>query len=122
MRWLSIRALIASSLAMSATGVGVSAAPEQHAKALEDVLSPGAKVYYPNSTEFTTLTTRWSALAEPKVNVAVVPAVEDDVVKTVGGFFFLSLLLISHSPGSLAVLSAAIRLGAATYATRVPKI
>ncbi|KAI2612799.1 FAD-binding domain-containing protein [Hypoxylon fragiforme] len=83
MRWLSIRALIASSLAMSATGVGVSAAPEQHAKALEDVLSPGAKVYYPNSTEFTTLTTRWSALAEPKVNVAVVPAVEDDVVKTI---------------------------------------
>ncbi|KAI1779538.1 putative FAD-dependent oxygenase [Hypoxylon cercidicola] len=58
-------------------------APEEHAKALRDTLSPAAQVYCPNSTEFDTLSARWSTLAEPKVNVAVVPAIEDDVEKIV---------------------------------------
>lgn len=57
--------------------------PEEHAKVLRDILSPAAKVYYPNSTEFNTLSARWSTLAEPNVNVVAVPSTEDDVAKIV---------------------------------------
>lgn len=46
-------------------------------------LSPGSKIYFPGSAEFTAATARWSNLAPPKVDVVVVPATEDDVSKTV---------------------------------------
>ncbi|CAI7586539.1 unnamed protein product [Penicillium glandicola] len=51
--------------------------------ALGKKLSSSAQMYFPGSTLFTDLTTRWSALAEPKVNVVVVPGTEKDVVETV---------------------------------------
>ncbi|KAI1393348.1 FAD binding domain protein [Hypoxylon trugodes] len=56
---------------------------ETHAKALRDTLSSTTRVYHPDSTEFKTLSARWSALAGPKVNVVVVPSTEDDVAKIV---------------------------------------
>ncbi|KAI0889717.1 putative FAD-dependent oxygenase [Annulohypoxylon maeteangense] len=85
MRWLRISIFLFATILMSAylDNVLGSSASEGHAKALTDALSPEAKVYFPNSTEFGTLTTRWSSLAEPIINVAVVPATEDDVVKIV---------------------------------------
>ncbi|KAJ5832859.1 hypothetical protein N7474_001170 [Penicillium riverlandense] len=46
-------------------------------------LSSTAKVYFPRSSGFKNATTRWSVLAEPKVNVVVVPGTENDVVETV---------------------------------------
>ncbi|KAJ5514554.1 FAD-binding type 2 [Penicillium fimorum] len=46
-------------------------------------LSSTAKLYFPGSTGFKDVTTRWSVLAEPTVNVVVVPGNENDVVKTV---------------------------------------
>ncbi|CAI7618286.1 unnamed protein product [Penicillium discolor] len=52
-------------------------------EALGKKLSSTAKVYSPGSTGFITVTTRWSALAEPKVNIVVVPGNENDVVETV---------------------------------------
>lgn len=85
MRWLRISVFLFATVLLSAyiDNVLGSSASEAHAKALTETLSPGAKVYFPNSTEFNTLTTRWSSLAEPVINVAVVPAIEDDVVKIV---------------------------------------
>lgn len=68
--------------------------PEEHAKVLRDILSPAAKVYYPNSTEFNTLSARWSTLAEPNVNVVAVPSTEDDVAKIVS----FALMLLSSVP------------------------
>ncbi|KAJ5959954.1 FAD-binding type 2 [Penicillium vulpinum] len=52
-------------------------------EALGRKLSSSAKVYFPGSSEFQQLTTRWSVLEEPKVNVVVVPGTENDVVQTV---------------------------------------
>lgn len=51
---------------------------------LQSQLSPGAQIYYQNSTEFDEATKRWSALDEPSPNVVVVPATEHDVAVTVG--------------------------------------
>ncbi|OQD77907.1 hypothetical protein PENDEC_c002G03007 [Penicillium decumbens] len=48
-------------------------------KALGAKLSTTAKVYYPGSSGFANVTTRWSVLEEPKVNVVVVPGTENDV-------------------------------------------
>lgn len=50
---------------------------------LQSQLSPGAQIYYQNSTQFDEATKRWSALDEPSPNVVVVPATEHDVVVTV---------------------------------------
>ncbi|KAJ5163151.1 FAD-binding type 2 [Penicillium coprophilum] len=52
-------------------------------QALGKQLSSSAKLYFPGSSGFKDLTTRWSTLAEPKVNVVVVPGTENDVVQTV---------------------------------------
>ncbi|KOS42114.1 hypothetical protein ACN38_g7039 [Penicillium nordicum] len=52
-------------------------------EALGKKLSSSAKVYSPGSTGFTDATTRWSALAEPKVDIVVVVGNENDVVETV---------------------------------------
>ncbi|KAJ5180966.1 hypothetical protein N7492_004176 [Penicillium capsulatum] len=51
--------------------------------ALEGTLSPSAKIYFPGSAEYAQLTTRWSTLEEPRVDVVVVPGTEDDVSHTV---------------------------------------
>nr|AUM60060.1 hypothetical protein [Hypoxylon pulicicidum] len=85
MRWLSVNILLFVLFLISAyldTAVSVSW-PEKHVRALKDALSAASKVYYPNSTEFNTLSARWSTLDEPEVNVVVVPSTEDDVVKIV---------------------------------------
>ncbi len=47
-------------------------------------LSAQAEIYYPGSTDFATLSQRWSNLQPPTVNVEVVPASEADVVEIVG--------------------------------------
>ncbi|OQE25457.1 hypothetical protein PENSTE_c006G05090 [Penicillium steckii] len=52
-------------------------------KALGKSLSSTAKVYCPGTSGFKNVTTRWSVLEEPKVNVVVVPGTENDVVETV---------------------------------------
>lgn len=57
--------------------------PENHAKALREVLSPAAKIHLPGSAEFDAASTRWSSLEVPTVDIAVVPATEGDVVETV---------------------------------------
>jgi hypothetical protein len=51
-------------------------------------LSRSAMLYFPGSSGFMNATTRWSALAEPKVNVVVVPGTETDVVETASFFFY----------------------------------
>ncbi|KAM0315215.1 hypothetical protein ACHAPQ_011641, partial [Fusarium lateritium] len=45
-------------------------------------LSRSARIYCPRSAEFEKATTRWSVLEAPKVNIVVVPGIEEDVVKT----------------------------------------
>jgi predicted small secreted protein len=52
-------------------------------KVLGAKLSSTAKIYYPGSRGFKNVTTRWSVLKEPKVNIVVVPGTEDDVAETV---------------------------------------
>jgi hypothetical protein len=52
-------------------------------EALGAKLSSAAKVYYPGSSGFTNITTRWSVLEAPKVNIVVVPGTENDVAETV---------------------------------------
>ncbi|KAJ5289467.1 Acyl-CoA N-acyltransferase [Penicillium atrosanguineum] len=52
-------------------------------EALGAKLSDTAKIYYPGSSGFKNITTRWSVLEEPKVNLVVVPGTEDDVAETV---------------------------------------
>ncbi|KAJ5684724.1 uncharacterized protein N7477_001069 [Penicillium maclennaniae] len=52
-------------------------------RALGAKLSSTAKVYYPGSSGFENITTRWSVLEEPKVNIVVVPGTENDVAETV---------------------------------------
>lgn len=59
-------------------------------------LSSSAKVYSPGSSGFKDVTTRWSALEVPTVNVVVVPGNENDVVETVGCF-----ILFYFSPFSV---------------------
>lgn len=56
-------------------------------KALGAKLSHTAKVYYPGSSGFKNITTRWSVLEEPKVNIVVVPGTENDVAETVSPNF-----------------------------------
>ena len=46
-------------------------------------LSAQAEIYYPGSSQFATLSQRWSNLQTPTVNVEVVPASEADVVEIV---------------------------------------
>ncbi|KAL5360111.1 FAD binding domain protein [Aspergillus floccosus] len=50
---------------------------------LKAKLSSTAKIYCPGTTEFEQASARWSVLDAPKVNVAVVPGTEHDVVETV---------------------------------------
>jgi hypothetical protein len=52
-------------------------------KAFAKSLSRTAEIYYPGSSGFENVTTRWSVLEEPKVNVVVVPGTENDVAETV---------------------------------------
>ncbi|KAJ0335661.1 hypothetical protein COL922a_008924 [Colletotrichum nupharicola] len=52
-------------------------------QALVASLSSTAKVFYSGSDDFNNVTTRWSNLEMPTVNVAVRPATENDVVETV---------------------------------------
>jgi hypothetical protein len=52
-------------------------------KAFAKSLSRTAEVYYPGSSGFANITTRWSVLEEPKVNVVIVPGTENDVAETV---------------------------------------
>lgn len=59
-------------------------------KTLSKELSSSAKVYFPGSDEFDAASKRWSNLDTPSVNIVVVPATENDVVKIV------SLLLHAH--------------------------
>src|SRR6478609_6883606 len=61
-------------------------------KALSKDLSSSAKVYFPGSDEFDAASKRWSNLDTPSVNIVVVPATENDVVKIV------SLVLHTHRP------------------------
>lgn len=56
-------------------------------EALGAKLSSTAKVYYPGSSGFTNITTRWSVLEAPKVNIVVVPGTENDVAETVSPQF-----------------------------------
>lgn len=85
MRWFRSNVLLTALALMSAhrNNPAGSPTPEELAKALREVLSPTAKVYLPNSTEFEVVSTRWSVLEVPTVNIAVVPATEDDVAETV---------------------------------------
>ncbi|KAI0539190.1 putative FAD-dependent oxygenase [Xylaria digitata] len=57
--------------------------PEEFSQGLRNSLSSAAAIYLPGSEEFEEVTTRWSQFDIPTVNVAVVPATEDDVAKTV---------------------------------------
>ncbi|KAJ0165215.1 6-hydroxy-D-nicotine oxidase [Colletotrichum tanaceti] len=50
---------------------------------LGERLSPTAKIYQPETAEFTAASTRWSNLNAPKPNLVVVPGTENDVVETV---------------------------------------
>lgn len=52
-------------------------------KAFAKSLSHTAEVYYPGSSGFENVTTRWSVLEEPQVNLVVVPGTENDVAETV---------------------------------------
>ncbi|KAF2966272.1 hypothetical protein GQX73_g7301 [Xylaria multiplex] len=57
--------------------------PEGFAQVLRNSLSSAAAIYLPGSEEFEEVTTRWSEFSTPTVNLAVVPATENDVVETV---------------------------------------
>lgn len=46
-------------------------------------LSSNAQIILPSSEQFDEVTARWSLLKKPHVNVAVVPATENDVVEIV---------------------------------------
>ncbi|KAL9592287.1 MAG: hypothetical protein Q9179_006871, partial [Wetmoreana sp. 5 TL-2023] len=46
-------------------------------------LSHGTEIYFPNDSEFTNYTTRWSAAVAPDIAVVVVPATGEDVATTV---------------------------------------
>ncbi|KAI1128159.1 putative FAD-dependent oxygenase [Nemania abortiva] len=52
-------------------------------EALRQSLSPTAAVYLPGSSGFANATARWSELDPPVPDVVVVPAIEDDVARTV---------------------------------------
>lgn len=60
--------------------------------ALQNSLSPAAKVYLPGSNDFDILSERWSLLGSPKGNLVVVPATDNDVSETVS-MSFLELCL-----------------------------
>jgi hypothetical protein len=46
-------------------------------------LSSQAEVYLPGSAQFDQFSERWSNLETPIVNITILPATEDDVVKIV---------------------------------------
>ena len=50
---------------------------------LGPLLSKNASIYFPNSAQFTNLTQRWSAAADPNFAVVVVPGIAKDVAATV---------------------------------------
>ncbi|KAI8243702.1 FAD-linked oxidoreductase [Colletotrichum sp. SAR 10_99] len=75
-------------LATALTAVGVNghtlwSRQDADYQALVASLSSTAKVFYSGSDDFNNVTTRWSNLDMPTVNVAVRPATENDVVETV---------------------------------------
>lgn len=67
-------------------------------QALVASLSSTAKVFYAGSDDFNNITTRWSNLEMPTVNVVVRPTTENDVVETVRRIDHFFLLLFSHTP------------------------
>ncbi|KAI8172477.1 FAD-linked oxidoreductase chyH, partial [Colletotrichum sp. SAR 10_75] len=74
-------------LAAALTAVGVNghtlwSRQDADYQALVASLSSTAKVFYSGSDDFNNVTTRWSNLDTPTVNVAVRPATENDVVET----------------------------------------
>ncbi|KAJ6446844.1 FAD binding domain-containingprotein [Purpureocillium lavendulum] len=85
MRFSKLQALAAAaSWAMTAAAASIlEPRGVEQVKELGKKLSANAKIYWPGSPEFEKATTRWSALAAPKVNVVVVPATEKDVSVTV---------------------------------------
>ena len=50
---------------------------------LGPLLSEGATLYFPGSSQFANTTSRWSAYAEPQIAVVVEPAMAKDVATTV---------------------------------------
>ena len=50
---------------------------------LGPLLSKGATLYFPGSSQFANATSRWSAYAEPQISVVVEPATAKDVSTTV---------------------------------------
>lgn len=53
---------------------------------LGPLLSKGATLYFPGTSDFGNATSRWSAYAEPNVAVVVEPAADKDVTTTVSLF------------------------------------
>lgn len=75
-------------LATALTAVGVNghtlwSRQDTDYQALVSSLSSTAKVFYTGSDDFNNITTRWSNLDMPTVNVVVRPTTENDVVETV---------------------------------------
>lgn len=52
-------------------------------KDLGPLLSKGASLYFPGTSQFDNATSRWSAYAEPQIAVVVEPANANDVATTV---------------------------------------
>ena len=52
-------------------------------KELGPQLSKGASIYFPDNSQFTNLTERWSTFTTPKYALVVVPAVGEDVAAAV---------------------------------------
>ncbi|KAH8678502.1 putative FAD-dependent oxygenase [Xylariales sp. PMI_506] len=82
MRWLNLDVIAALVVCSAAT---VCAAPTAASSAadLRKLLSNATEIFLPGSDEFIAASARWSVLDEPTPNIVVVPALEDDVVKTV---------------------------------------
>lgn len=84
---LSVKLLAAvtawASIVVGSTLQGSCPSCDVDLKTLGKNLSKTAKVYCPGTSGFNNVTTRWSVLEEPKVNVVVVPGTENDVAETV---------------------------------------
>ncbi|KAI1250958.1 hypothetical protein MGN70_008019 [Eutypa lata] len=105
MRWFKIDVLLTASALISAglNNLVSCTTPEEHAKALRDVLSPAAEVYLQNTTQFEAVAIRWSVLEEPTANIAVVPATEDDVVQTVKYAKKVDLPILAYNTAHAAI-------------------
>lgn len=72
-----------ASIVVGSSLQGICPSSDVDLKDFEKSLSSTAKIYCPGSSGFKNVTTRWSVLEEPKVNVVVVPGTENDVAETV---------------------------------------